>query len=300
MTVNIPTHFVEQYTTNVAHLLQIQGGKLRASVSEDSHIGDAAVPVDQYGAVEMQEVTGRFQPMGRVDASLDRRWVYPVDYDLPQMVDSFDKLRLMVDPQGPLAQAAVKGAARQIDRIIFDAFFADARTGRSGGTTEAFDTANFQVAADTGAAADTGLNVDKIIEAKRIMEDANVDFELEGDPYMAITPTQHADLLRQTQVINTDYFTKMGSQPVLVDGRVTSFCGVNIIVSNLVEADATYRRVPMWVKSGMHLGTWKDVTARVDDRPDIKGVPYQLYTCLTMGATRLEQGRVVEIQCLEA
>ncbi len=299
MTVNIPTHFVEQYTTNVAHLLQIKGGKLRSTVSEDTHIGDSAVPVDQYGGVEMQEVTSRFQPMGRVDASTDRRWVYPIDYSLPQMVDSFDKLRLMVDPQGPLAQAAIKGAARKIDEIIFGSFFADARTGRSGGTTEAFDTTNFRVDAAVGAAADTGLNVDKILRAKRIMQAANVDFDME-EPYMAITPEQEEDLLRQTQVINTDYFTAMGGAPVLVDGRLTRFAGVNIIVSNLVEANASYRLIPMWVKSGMHLGTWKDVTARVDERPDIEGVPYQLYTCLTMGATRLEQGRVVQIECTEA
>jgi autonomous glycyl radical cofactor GrcA len=69
MTVNIPTHFVEQYTSNVAHLLQIKGGKLRATVNEGTHEGDAAVPLDQYGAVEMQEVTSRFGPMGRVDAA---------------------------------------------------------------------------------------------------------------------------------------------------------------------------------------------------------------------------------------
>lgn len=298
MTVNIPTHFVEQYTTNVAHLLQIQGGKMRGLIMEGTHEGDSAVPVDQYGAVDMQEVTSRFAPMGRVDAPTDRRWVYPVDYSLPQMVDTFDKLRLMVDPQGPLAQAAVKGAGRRVDNIVFDAFFADARTGRSGGTTEAFDTTNFRVGAAVGAAADTGLNVDKILRAKRIMQDANVDFDVDGDPYMAITPEQEEDLLRQTQVINTDYFTQMG-RPVLEDGRLKRFAGVNIIISNLVQSNASYRLNPMWVKNGMHLGVWKDVSARVDTRPDIEGVPYQLYTTLTMGATRTEQGRVVQIESLE-
>lgn len=300
MTVNIPTHFVEQYTTNVAHLLQIKGGKLRPLIMEDTHQGDSAVPVDQYGAVEMQEVVSRFAPMGRVDASTDRRWVYPTDFSLPQMVDNFDKLRLMVDPQGPLSQAAIKAAGRKIDVILRDAFFADARTGRSGGTTESFDTTNHRVDAAVGAAADTGLNVDKILRAKRLMQDSNVDFDVDGDPYMMITPEQEEDLLRQTQVINTDYFTSMGGQPVLVDGRLSRFAGVNIVVSNLTPSNASYRLVPMWVKNGMHLGVWKDVSARVDDRPDIEGVPYQLYTTMTMGATRLEQGRVIQIECTEA
>lgn len=299
MTINIPGHFVTQYTTNVAHLLQIQGGKMRPFVSEDTHEGESAVPVDQYGSVEMQEVTSRFAPMPRVDAAVDRRWVYPIDYSLPQMVDTFDKLRLMVDPMGPLAQAGTKGVARQVDNIIFDAFYASANTGKAGGTAEAFDTTNHRVDAAIGAAADTGLNVDKILRAKRIMQDYNVDLDYE-DVYMAITPQQEEDLLRQTQVINTDYFTQADQRPVLVDGRVTRFAGVNIVISNLVQANASYRLCPMWVKSGMHLGIWKDVSARVDERPDIEGVPYQLYTCMTMGATRLEPGRVIQVECTES
>ena len=299
MSVNIPNHFVEQYTTNVAHLLQIKGGKYRSTVGEGSHVGESAVPVDQYGSVEMQEVVSRFAPMPRVDASVDRRWVYPVDYNLPQMVSTFDKLRLMVDPQGPLAQAAVKAAARQIDNIITDAFFADAKTGKAGGTTTSFDTTNHRVDAAIGAAADTGMNVDKILRAKRLLQDNYVDLDME-EPYMAITPEQEENLLRQTQVINTDYFTSMGGAPVLVDGRLSRFAGVNIICSNIVPSNASYRLNPMWVKSGMHLGVWADVKARIDSRPDIEGVPYQLATTLTMGATRLEEGRVIQIECTES
>ena len=298
MSVNVPNHFIQQYTTNVAHLLQISGGKMRPYVMEDTHQGESAVPVDQYGAVEMQEVVSRFAPMPRVDAATDRRWVYPTDYSLPQMVDNFDKLRLMVDPQGALAQAGQKGVGRQVDNIIFDSFYASANTGKAGGTAEAFDTTNHRVDAAIGAGADTGLNVDKILRAKRIMQAANVDLDLE-EVYMAITPAQEEDLLRQTQVINTDYMTSMGNQPILKDGRVDRFAGVKIIVSNLVQSNASYRLCPMWVKSGMHLGVWKDVSARVDERPDIDGIPYQLYTCMTMGATRLEPGKVIQIECTE-
>jgi len=298
MSVNIPNHFVTQYTTNVAHLLQIQGGKMRPLVSEDTHSGESAVPVDQYGSVEMQEVTTRFGPMPRVDAAVDRRWCYPTDYNLPQMVDTFDKLRLMVDPQGPLAQAAVKAAGRQIDNIIFNAFYASANTGKAGGTAEAFDTTNHRVDAAIGAAADTGLNVDKILRAVRLLEDNNVDTELE-QPCMSITPQQHEDLKRQTQVINSDYFTDNAKPVFAGDGRVKEFAGVKIVVSNLTPSNSSYRLVPMWVKSGMHLGVWDDVKARIDTRPDIEGVPYQLSTTLTMGATRLEAGRVIQIECTE-
>lgn len=299
MTVNLPTHFIEQYTSNVAHLLQIQGGKFRGTVMEGAHEGDGATALDQYGAVEMQEVVSRFAPMPRVDADLDRRWIYPKDYHLPQLVDTFDRLRTMIDPRGPLTQAAVRAAQRRFDRTILAAMFADAKTGRDGSSTETFDTTNARVDAAVGASADTGMNVDKILQARRIMQENNVDFEVDGDPYLAITPEQEEDLLRQAQVINTDYFNVAG-QPVLVEGRLRRWAGTNIICSNLVEANASYRLCPMWVSSGIHLGIWSDVKARVDERTDLEGVPYQLYTTVTMDATRLEQFRVIQIECTEA
>lgn len=298
MSVNIPNHFVEQYTTNVAHLLQIQGNKMRPYATEGSYTGEGGAAVDQFGAVEMQEVTSRFQPMGRVDAAVDRRWVYPTDYSLPQIVDTFDKLRLMIDPQGPLAQAAVKASGRKMDEVIFDAFFADAKTGKQGGTTTSFDTTNHRVDAAIGASADTGLNVDKILRGIRLLEDNDVDTEMEM-PILAITPVQHENLKRQTQVINSDYFTKGGAPVLSADGRVTEFAGCKIVVSRLVPSNSSYRLCPLWVPSGMHLGVWSDVKARVDERPDIEGVPYQLYTTMTVGATRLEEGRVIQIECTE-
>jgi hypothetical protein len=98
MSVNLPTHFVQQYSTNIALLLQQKGSKLRNTVMTGNHVGKQASPVDQIGKVEMQVVASRFAPMGRVDAPTDRRWVFPSDFDLPQLIDDFDKLRLITDP----------------------------------------------------------------------------------------------------------------------------------------------------------------------------------------------------------
>ena len=92
MSINIPDHYTISFSTNVMLLLQEKGSKLRGTVSEGSYVGKQASPVDQIGSVEMQDVTNRFAPMGRVDAALDRRWVTPSDFDLPQLIDTFDKL----------------------------------------------------------------------------------------------------------------------------------------------------------------------------------------------------------------
>ena len=95
MSLNIPNHYTISFSTNVMLLLQQKGSKLRGTMSEGMYTGKQASPVDQIGKVEMQQVTSRFGPMPRVDADVDRRWVTPTDFDLPQIIDTFDKLRLL-------------------------------------------------------------------------------------------------------------------------------------------------------------------------------------------------------------
>lgn len=296
MSVNLPTHFIEEYTTNVAHLLQYKGTKYRGAVTEGSYHSNGGVVVDQYGAVSMSEVVGRFADMPRTDAALDRIWIYPKDYDLAQMVDTFDKLRLMTDPKGPLAEAAAMAARAKIDDVISGAFFGSVKSGTDGSTTDTFDTTNHRVDAAVGASADTGLNVEKILQARRMMQNLEIDFDME-ECYLGISPDQEEDLLRQQQVINNDYNSSLG---VVLDGNgnVRRFAGCNVIVSTKTPTNSSYTLCPMWVKSGMHLGVWSDIKARVDDRPDIQGVPYQLYTTVSIAATRVEAGRVIQIECV--
>lgn len=296
--INAVNHFVEQYSSNLAHLLQYQGTKFRGSVTESTYNSNGGVVVDQYGAVEMSEVVSRFAPMSRTDVPTDRIWIYPRDFHVPGlMVDTFDKLRMIHDPQSPTMQAALKACQRKIDDLITDAFFGTVKSGVSGGTSDTFDTTNHRVDAAIGAAADTGLNVDKIIAARKILQNNEVDLDME-EVYLAISPEQEEDLLRQQQVISSDYATTFGITRNS-NGGIASIMGCKVITSTKTPSNSSYRLCPMWVKSGMHLGVWADVKSRIDTRPDIEGVPWQIYPTLTMNATRVEAGRVIQIECTE-
>lgn len=292
--VNIPTFYAQQFATNIELLLQQRGSKLRNSVTTDSYIGEQASPVDQIGAVQMQEVTGRFEPIGRVDAETDRRWVLPSDYDLNQLIDSFDKLRLITDPESPTVMNAVMAAGRQIDDVIVDAYFGTAKTGKSGSTDTSFP-AGQQVAVNYGASSNTGLTVAKLREARKKLKAAEVDMDME-EVYCVITAEQEDNLMAEAQVISLDYNEK----PVLVDGRLNQFLGMNFIHCERLGVDGnSYRRVPVYAKSGMHLGMWNDITTDIDQRKDLKGHPFQAYVYMTIGATRIEEEKIVEIKCAE-
>ena len=49
----------------------------------------------------------------------------------------------------------------------------------------------------------------------------------------------------------------------------------------------------------MHLGIWNDITTRISERDD-KSYSTQVYVKGTFGATRVEEAKVVEVDCVEA
>jgi Phage capsid protein len=294
MSINLPSHAVSQFSTNISLLLQQRGSKLRNAVMTGSHVGKQASPVDQYGAVEAQQVLSKFSDMVRVDAPVDRRWVFPSDWELPQLIDSFDKLRMITDPTSALVQAAVYGMGRRIDSIIIDAFFDDAKTGETGATTTPFATATQTVGVSTGGTT-SNLNVAKLRAAKKILMANEVD--LDNDPiYCIITADEHDALLNEIQVISTDF----NSKPVLVEGRVQQFLGINFIHCERLELGTddvagTSTALPFFAKSGMYFGLWADIMTDVSQIKTKTGMPWQVYAKMTLGATRLEEKKVVRI-----
>ena len=297
MSINLTTHYVQQYSTNIQLLLQQKGSKLRGAVTVGNYVGKAASPVDQIGKIEMQSVSSRFGAMGRVDAPTDRRWVYPSDFDLPQLIDSFDKLRLITDPQSSYVQNAVMAAGRQFDRLICSAFTGTAKTGETGSTSTSFTAANEVDVAVGGA--NSKLNVAKLREAKRLMMANHIDFDVE-EAYVGITAADHDSLLGDIQVVSADF---NGGQAVLKDGKIMEFMGFKFIHCELIEtvlAGTNEVTLPVWVKSGMHLGMWNDIENSIDQRADLQGRPWQLYTTMTAGATRLEENKVYAIESYRA
>lgn len=300
MSVNIPTWYVQQYNQNIQQLVQQKVSRLRAAVTVGNYVGQSASPVDQVGAVEMVDVTARYQPMGRVDANLDRRWVAPFDADLPQLIDSFDKLKLLTDPNSMYVTNAVSGANRKIDDRIGNAFFANAQTGVTGATSTPFDTTNQVVSVNTGGTA-SGLNVAKLERGRRILlSQEALNSDTPEPVFVVITAIDHESLMNEIQVISMDFNKEVAYDE---NGIISKWRGYNFIHSerSWIRTTATddaagqSRQLPMWVKSGMHLGIWNDINTSISTRHDIQGEPYQAYTKLSANGTRLEEKKVVKI-----
>lgn len=298
MSPNLTTHYVNQYGNIVSLLLQEKGRKFYHCVMHGTHVGEGAAPVNQIGKVEMIDDSGRFGPMPRVDATTDRRWVYPVDKQLPQLIDPKDDLRMLTDPRSQYAQNGMNAVARAEDREIIRALLGDARTGKSGGTTTTFPTSvnTNVVAVDVGAGSATGMNNEKLLRAMELLMTNNVELDRE-DCYVAMSPRQYKEMFNDTTIISGDF----NDQMPISKGYIREHLGMKIVVSTLLETDdSSYRRCICWVKSGVHCGTWRAPIHTVSQRHDLESEPWQIYHRMTIGATRIEEGRVIEIKCSEA
>ena len=292
---NIASVYAVQYGTNISLLLQQKGSKLRQAVQTGSYKGKASEVVTQYGATSARAVSTRYSPIVPVNTPNNRRWVFPEDFDWADLIDNFDKLRLLADPQSAYSQNGLYAMGRAIDDVIISGIFGTNKTGEAGGTSTVFDVTNQQVAVNYAASGNVGLTVDKLREARRILMENEVD--LDAEPvYCAISAEQHDDLLGQIQVVSSDFNS---DTPVMKDGKVMQFLGINFIHSERLPLSSTFRRCPVWVPSGVHLGMWNDIMSDITQRRDLSSHPYQVYLMGTFGATRTEEKKVVDILCAE-
>lgn len=287
--------FTTQFSTALDLKLQQMGSLLRPHVEEQGGLtGKLASPVQQVGAVVAKAPQGRFVPKDFQAADFTRRWFTPSPYEINQLVDEYDMLETIVDPKSPLTTGAAQAIGRIQDDVIIAAATGSAQIGTDAAslTTESFDTTKFQVAHDFGASATTGMTVAKIIEGQRILQHYHNDLDRDP-PCLIIGSSQYADLLKQAQVVSADFNGGM----VLENGRLKRFMGCDIVVSERLAVASSDRTCLMFVKSGIKLGLWRDLSNRISIAEWLSGNPWLLWTSTMIGATRTQPGKVVSILC---
>ncbi len=286
MSVNVTTSFVEQYSANVQMLSQQMGSKLRGAVDVESIKGKNAF-FEQIGKVTAQLRTSRHGTTPQIDTPHSRRRLNTATYEWADLIDDADKIRMLIDPTSSYAKAAAAAMGRAMDSVIIAAALGSSDTGVSGGTSVALPSS--QKIAHGSA----GLTVAKLLSAKKILDENDVDPSIKR--YCVVSPEQIEDLLNLTEVKSSDFNTVKA----LAQGDINSFLGFEFITSNLLTQDATpNRQVIAFAADGIKLGIGKDITAKISERDD-KSYSTQVYYCMDLGATRMEEEKIVEIACQE-
>jgi hypothetical protein len=208
------------------------------------------------------------------------------DYEWADLIDDQDKVRMLADPTSTYAQAAGAAMGRAMDDVVIAALIGTSSTGTSGTTSTALPSAQKIVHASAG------LTIAKLISAKKILDEADIDPSIKR--WIAVAPEQIEDLLNNTTVTSSDFNTVKA----LAQGEINSFVGFEFIVTNRLTSDGTSRQVIAWAQDGFTLGVGKDMSSRIDERAD-KSYSTQVYCSMSIGGTRMEEEKVVEIACNE-
>lgn len=286
MSVQITTAFVEQYKSNVFHLAQQKGSRLRDAVRSETVTGKSHF-FERIGSVAAEKRTSRHSDTPRMDTPHSRRKVTMDDYDWADLIDQEDKVRMLISPQSEYAMAGAWAMGRAMDDSIIAAATGTSYGGVSGGTAVALPST--QKIAHGSA----GLTLAKLIEAKEIL-DAN-DVDPDEARYMIVTSKQMSNLLNLEKVTSSDY----ASIKALVQGQIDTYLGFKFLRTERLGTDSNSdRQVLAFCQSGIGLAVGSDVSTRISERAD-KNYATQVFLSMTIGATRVEDEKVVEIACNE-
>ena len=286
MSVQITTAFVEQYKSNVFHLAQQKGSRLRDAVRSETVTGKSHF-FERIGSVAAEKRTSRHSDTPRMDTPHSRRKVTMDDYDWADLIDQEDKVRMLISPQSEYAMAGAWAMGRAMDDAIIAAATGTSFGGVSGGTSVALPSTQKIV---HGSA---GLTLAKLIEAKEKL-DAN-DVDPDEARYMIVTSKQMSNLLNLEKVTSSDY----ASIKALVQGQIDTYLGFKFLRPERLGLDSNSdRQVLACCQSGIGLAVGADVATRISERAD-KNYATQVFLSMTIGATRVEDEKVVEIACNE-
>lgn len=311
MSSQITEAFVSQFKSNIFHLSQQKGSKLRPFVRSEMQNGKRAF-YDRLGITEAVEKTSRHMDTPYIENQHSRRAVSLIDALWADLIDDEDKIRMLIDPASAYSQQAMWAMGRKMDRILIAAMRGNAYSGEQGTTPVALPASQkVLAAADSALGTPTGLNLDTLRRIKYVFDSNDVDESIPR--YLAVTAKQIQDLLNEDEVASADY----NSIKALVQGQIDTFMGFKFIRTQLLPTEtATYnattgavdsgggsladaRRCLAWAGDGVVLAIGRDMEAKIEKLPT-KNYATQVFARMTVGATRLEESKVVEVVCKEA
>lgn len=287
MSSQITEAFVQQFRDNFLHLAQQKESRLESCVRVETNVVGVSFKFDRIGATSAQKKTTRHGDTPLIETPHSSRFADLADHEWADLIDNMDKAKMLADPTSDYLRAGHAAMNRSKDDVIIVCFGAAARSGVS--STVALPAG--QKIAHGGA----GLTKAKLITAKKLFRKNEADQEAGEELYLAYGNEQLEDLLNDTTLTNTEYNTVLS----MVNGTLPpSLFGFKPVPIERLPLSGGIRNCYAWAKSGVGLAIGVNIQAKVSERAD-KSYSVQPYICMSLGAVRIEDEKVVEIGAQE-
>lgn len=309
MSQQISTAHVKQFSANVFHLSQQKGSRLRPRVRQESLRGKSGF-FDRIGSVVATKLVSRHSDTPQIDTPHSRRRVTMDDYVHADLIDEQDKIRTLFDPANPYAQAFMWALGRAMDDVVIAGGLGTAFGGEDGGTSIVLPDSQKVAGHDGSTTTGVNFNVRTWRRIKEKFDSEDVDESISR--HIAITSSQLQSLLGETEITSSDFATIKA----LVQGEVDAFLGMAVIRTERLgrsSSNTTYnvldgsvgagtgtitaansRRCLAWAQDGILLALGMDLKTRISERDD-KNYATQVFASMSIGATRMEEVKVIEV-----
>jgi hypothetical protein len=292
MTRSFSEHFKVSFKNQLLHDFQQAVSKMRSQVKIET-ITAEKMYIDSLGGVVMRSADTRFTPILFDDILHSRRLLSKHDHYVALPIDEKDLENMEKDTgmQGEYSLAMAMSAARQVDKIAYDAAWATVTVGEIGGSTLTY-TNDGVVQVDASA----GLTYEKLLEVRKTLINNEVD--VQSNPCVIYaTGTEEESLMKETEFTSGDYV----KQYAVERGGMTragmfdlAWFGANAVDPVLKNNAAGKRRCLVLSKNAIALGIKRDFEFYAEKRTDMLRT-HQLVADLSMGAVRLQGKGVIEL-----
>ena len=290
MSTQINKAFEQSFSDNFIHLASQKTSKLSGAVRVEN-INDAkAFHFDRMDTVSMVQAVSRHEDTPLTEVPFSRRRVTFNTYRAVDLIDNPDRVKMAKDPTSPTMKQLVSAMNRQKDDAIIAAALGSAYSISSSDTASTVSLPSAQSIANGGS----DLTLGKLIQAKKILLNNDVD-PGEEPMYIVIGPEQLDALLNVTTNTSIDY----NSVRALVNGEIDTWVGFKFIISTRLAKSGNIRSCFAWAKSGIGLAMNGTPNIRISERSD-KNYSTQCFVECSLGATRIEDEKVVQIDCDES
>jgi Phage capsid protein len=253
--------FIHGVSENVTFLAQQKKSKVMGAMRSKEGVVGKTWPFNRIGATSMAQVARDAQTT-YVNPPQSKRRVVLIDFAVAVLIDEFDEVKTLTNPQSEHAQNIAYARNRTIDDLAlgvaglgtagaagtavggFLGLATNVDEGAESTSTTALPTA--QQIVNGG----TGLTMAKLRTAVKILKGADVEFD-EEDMYIAYSAAAMSQLLSDNTVTSSDYSTIQA----LMSGGFPSdamWMGLKWRMSNrLPSAAANIRSLPVWAKQAV-------------------------------------------------
>tara|TARA_R110000765_G_scaffold8208_2_gene26739 strand:+ start:3448 stop:4320 length:873 start_codon:yes stop_codon:yes gene_type:complete len=282
--------FETSFSDNFLHLASQKQSKLGGAVRYEQVNDAKQFMFDRMDTVSMVQSVSRHEDTPLTEVPFSRRRVTFNTYRAVDLIDNPDRVKMAKDPTSPTMKQLTAAMNRQKDDVIISAALGNAYSISSSDAASSIALPAAQKIANGG----TDLTLAKLLEAKKKLLNNDVD-PGEEPMYVVVGPDQLEALLSVTTNTSIDH----NSVRALMNAELETWCGFKFIISTRLAKVGDIRSCFAWAKSGIGLAMNGSPNIRISERSD-KNYSTQCFVECSLGATRIEDEKVVQLDCDES